>query len=123
MTLCFNLHLLLLLVSSNLKAINFGTFDNNILGLAIDKDVAGSRHIAALGQVDDEEEAGAGEGVVELVEVLAVPALDHLRHGDLQKEADNTDIQIYFSLGSAGFQPAFAIVHYMTKLNKTNPNC
>ena len=118
MTLFFNLHLLLLLVSSNLKAINFGTFDNNILGLAIDKDVAGSRHIAALGQVDDEEEAGAGEGVVELVEVLAVPALDHLRHGDLQKEAD-----IHFSPGSAGFQAAFAIVHYMTKLNKTNPNC
>ena len=48
------------------------------MGLAVDKDVAGAGHVAALGQVDDQEEAGAREGVVELVEVLAVPALDHL---------------------------------------------
>ena len=70
--------------SSHLKAINLGTLDHNILGLAIDKDVAGAGHIAALGQVDDEEEAGPGESVVELVEVLAVPALNHLQR-ELQK--------------------------------------
>ena len=68
----------LVLYSCPLKAVHFGTFDNNILGLAVDKDVAGAGHGAALGQVDDQEEAGASEGVVELVEVLTMAALNHL---------------------------------------------
>ena len=71
-------------LSSHLKAINLGTFDNNILGQAVDEDVAGARHVAALRQVDDQEEAGARERVVELVEVLPMPALDHLQ-AKLQK--------------------------------------
>ena len=71
-------------LSSHLKAINLGTFDNNILWLAIDKDVHGAGHVAALRQVDDQEEAGARERVVELVEVLPMSTLDHLR-AKLQK--------------------------------------
>ena len=68
----------LVLYSCPLKAVHFGTFDNNILGLAVDKDVTGAGHVATLREVDDQEEAGAGEGVVELVEVLAMAALNHL---------------------------------------------
>merc|ERR550517_392460 len=63
--------------SSHLKAINLGTFDNNILGLAVDEDVAGAGHVAPLRQVDDQEEAGPHERIVELVEVLSLPALYH----------------------------------------------
>ena len=63
------------------------------MGLAVDKDVAGAGHVAALGQVDDQEEAGAREGVVELMEVLAVPALDHLPR-ELQKVADQFQVAL-----------------------------
>ena len=89
-----------LVISSQLKTINLGTFDNNVLGLAVDKDVVGAGHVSALGEVDDQEEAGAGEGVVELVEVLAMPALDNLQQ-----------IFLYFF-------PALAITNNMTKLNQ-----
>ena len=52
--------------------------------LAIDKDVHGAGHVAALRQVDDQEEAGARERVVELVAVLPMSTLDHLQ-AKLQK--------------------------------------
>ena len=84
-----------LVISSQLKTINLGTFDNNVLGLAVDKDVAGARHVSALGEVDDQEEAGAGEGVVELVEVLAMPALDNLQQIFLYFFPDLAIIQQY----------------------------
>ena len=71
-------------LSSHLKAINFCTFDNNILWLAVDEDVAGAGHVAALRQVDDKEEASSREGVVELVKVLPMSTLDHLQ-AKLQK--------------------------------------